>query len=308
MSERGDQKIWEVTILVHHEAANREQFCSLQTHKNTRKQQYETNTKPIRKIMKRLTKSIVLFAALAMASQVARAQNPNSGDLVLGFTSTATADVNDYIVDLGSLSTLVANGVTDLSSFVNLSTLNSTISSVSARSVGAIYGAPLGVTGDTAALTVLRTGNNASGSQGTESAPGTPGSGNLVSSAGNQMTSILLGTPVKTSGNSMTFAGGVNNANSFSQDLGTSCLASFTTSTISLDLFETTRLAPSGRNTPASPFSYVGTLNIDVTGPNAVVDFVAAGTSVPEPASFGLLAGAGLLIVSLRRKLSRANA
>jgi hypothetical protein len=53
-------------------------------------------------------------------------------------------------------------------------------------------------------------------------------------------------------------------------------------------------------STPSSAFTLEGTLNLDFTGASPVADFTPA--PVPEPSTYGLLAGAGLLLLALRRQ------
>ncbi len=71
--------------------------------------------------MKTPTKTALLAAALAVASQAAYAQS-SSDDLILGFNEQGVK-TSDYIVDLGSASSIL-NGAT-LTSAINMTTFNS---------------------------------------------------------------------------------------------------------------------------------------------------------------------------------------
>jgi hypothetical protein len=251
-------------------------------------------------------------ACVALFTQVARAQNPSPGDLVLGFTGNPLAGVTaDYVVDLGALSSLSSSQISHLGGAINLGQFGTGgTPAIGSMNVGVIFGQGSAQTGDFAGLSQLRTGSSAAGVVGSEAAPATPSGGGFVTQADSAAASLLLGTPGN--GNTFSFTGQGNTLTpgGFANVLGVNPLVSMPGSTIALDLFETTRLASTGRTTPASPFTYIGTLNLNLSGPSAVADFTPAGfvAAVPEPSTYGLVAGAGLLIVSLRRQLCGAKA
>src|SRR5581483_9153546 len=246
----------------------------------------------------KLAFSCATGAVLAM--NTAQAQAP-AGDLVLGFTSSsATAD---YVVDLGSLASLMsAGGVSHLGGTINLGQFGTGgAPSIGSMNVGVMFGSSAAQKGDYAGLSQLRAGGNPAG---TETTPATPSSGNFVTQAGTDAASFLLGLPSNTAQFSTTVQGDPIPAGTFANILGLTPLQAMPGTTISLDLFETTRLAPSGRTTPASAYAYEGTLDINLSGPNAVVDFTPA-AAVPEPTSLSLLTGAGALFVFWRRRQLR---
>jgi hypothetical protein len=71
-------------------------------------------------------------------------------------------------------------------------------------------------------------------------------------------------------------------------------------------LWEAT-IGGSGRNKTASAWEDIGTFTINAN--TDTVSFTGADVSaVPEPSTYGLLAGAGLLVVALRRNFSVKNA
>jgi hypothetical protein len=244
-----------------------------------------TNTKPIMNKLARL--AVVAAAGAALLQQAAQGQSAPSGDLILGFTS-ATAS-KDYVVDLGTLSTFSSSSITHLGSAVDLSTLNATITS--GLNIGASYGLAGGIPGDSVGISLLRTGNNIIGTPGTESGPVNP-SGNNVSAAESSAVSILLGTPANSDQFSFTGQSDKLTAGTFGNALGASPLSPVSGSAITLDLFQSTRLANNGRFTAATPFSYIGSLQVDLAGPSAVVDYAVA----------------GLLVLSRRHLFCRSNA
>jgi hypothetical protein len=247
-------------------------------------------------------KAAILTAAITFACTRGDAQ-PNPGDLILGFSSASST--LDYVVDLGSVPT---NSM-QLGGSINVPMLNSALpGGVNGANAGVVFGVGNGATGDYAGLSVLRTGNNAVGVAGTEFVPGTPSGGRFVTAAASSANSITLGNPDNNSTTSFTFAANTLNPGTLANELGISPLFTINGTTINLDLFESTRLAPSGRSTPASAFTYEGQLDLNFSNPSAPsAEFIPVG-AVPEPSTNALMISGGLVALFLRGLLRRKNA
>jgi hypothetical protein len=252
--------------------------------------------------MNKLTKAVLLSAAVALANQAARAQL-SPGDLILGFSPAATASSgNDYVIDLGQVPT--GNQVTHLGSLVDFTTFNSTFTTANQLAqVGIIDGFGInGTTGDYDIISVARVESGNPGAAGTETPPAKPSTGSRVTQAATAMSVITPGTPSITSSTSSFFQSTKVNGATFANNLQVDPRVSFS-STVALDLYKTLR---SGAASLA--YAYVGQLDIDLSSFSmttpATVDFIPAGfvSAVPEPATFGVIAGAGLLLLSLRRQ------
>jgi hypothetical protein len=154
------------------------------------------------------------------------------------------------------------------------------------------------------------------GGAGTAATPGSSvsinvPSGNLTGAAG---TLTALGAFPTTAGayvsdSTKSFSGAVNpaGANNYVAKSGLNPNAAIGSSEVYADLWEV--LGSSGTQTAADV--YEGYFTFDDSGSSPVLTFTPADvttTSVPEPTTYGLIAGAGLLIVSLRNKFSRKNA
>lgn len=247
---------------------------------------------------------IALLAALGFASvSVAQAQiNINDDDLVLGITSSS----QDYVIDLGQIP---ATANTSLGSY-DLSSFDA--ASLSAGVVGGDTDGAYDVAGggDSLFLTKVRSGTAATSYAvaGTESAPNLISQNNLDASAG-LVYAIATGiTPTSTTGHNAwsqivaqsSTAVGSSGGGNIGAYAGNPMGA--LTSPLTLDLW-----AASDDNEPNS-FNYLGDIQLTETGSSVSVVFDPASVAVPEPSTYGLIAGAGLLAVSLRNKLSRKNA
>jgi len=266
--------------------------------------------------MKNPTKAAILSAAVALVGQGAYAQTITKGDLALGFTGNAINPAQDYIIDLGLLSSFSTTAITHLGSDITMSTFNSVFNSVNGTSVGALEGSKSGggLTGDTFAATLTRTGSNAQNVQGTENGgvvPTTIGSRTTLSAAANLVTSTPTGTSPASGANSFATQSQSGTAGTIANDAGSTFATSAGfLSTISggmavMDLFQDTRGSAAN-----SAYVYLGQLDLDLSGASPVLDFIPSGfvaSAVPEPGTYGVIAGAGLLALCFRRQ-SRCQA
>jgi hypothetical protein len=218
-----------------------------------------------------------LLAALGLASVSAQAYT--SGDLLVGVYQSG--DANTTVVDLGSFSSLQNGEQWNLSSALSAAGITLTSSSL------------FGVVGFTGVgPTAYVTGAGAANVPNVESS-----AAGINGDLGNDIASIKLGTVNITSGNGLDWYTETVNPNGGANG-GV--------------------YADSGDNVNAT----VGTADTLYTvvgngsDPTALLNFnlttggeLTYGTvAVPEPATYGLFAAAGLLIVSLRNKFSRKQA
>jgi hypothetical protein len=208
------------------------------------------------------------------------------------------------VFDLGQVPTSANSliGTIDLSSAFGSTPLTAGLS------VGIIGADPDGVIDPGGAQTVwtstLRTGNAAtSGTAGTESKPSNASQATVDSSAAIPSGVSQGKTGVSVNGSSWSEEVAVSSTASGSDhinwaaNLGNPTKA-LTSSPLTLDIWSTTDA--NGINS----FTYTGDAQITLNGSTATVvwDPVAA---VPEPSTYGLFAGAGMLLVGLRRQFSR---
>jgi hypothetical protein len=253
--------------------------------------------------MNRLIKFAVCAAGLALLSEAARAQVNfwgNPGDLILGFTGGTAG--NDYVVDLGA-PLLTPGAHTDLSA-------NLTSAGLSGAGFASIVGANAGVvSGDLGAggpvfvytstahgATPTPTGNGGQIAAGSSIVSGLPLNANLTaaiaasSGSGNSWSEIIAQSAS---------AGGTSVPGNFTFQMGQNPMSTFTGTTLLEDIWSST-------STPGA-YTLLGTLTLNLSGASPVVGFDAAG-AVPEPGTCGLIAGAGLLLFSLRRQFTRKKA
>jgi hypothetical protein len=270
--------------------------------------------------MNKIKKTTLLaVAGLGLVSQ-AHAQFQN-GDLVLGFTEAGKA--NEYIVELGNFQTVVGVGgssVMDLSSHFNQSSFNGAFSTLSGANMGVVGGSKL-FAASFVYETALRTGG-----AGVPSVPGSTAPPQLAHAAGQNGLSAVVamlasGTALGLSaGNDLvTPRGGAGSANaswfnnvesatppssSFFSATGYQPDQTASSSIIYEDLWGTPTTTASG----AYNFNYMGYFTLDMSGANASLTFTPSAAVVPEPTTYGAIAGAGLLLLCLRRQFTRKSA
>lgn len=243
--------------------------------------------------MKNFSKIAVITAALALIAQGAKAANADE-DLVLGFSDTTVGQ--DYTIDLGSLAAVTAQG--DLSSDISSSTYTSTFTSGTVTA-GVAGGGSL--SSEIAYMTVT---SSAAGlhSSNPNVTSGNHMTGTTAKGIGNGANSAVIGTDSETdSSGTSWFQEVVNyssvNANHFTPQ------TTVGGSTIYEDLYST----PNNKGgTPDNTWAYLGYFTLNMANPNSpTLTFTSANVAVPEPATYGFLAGAGLLVVALRRQFTQ---
>jgi hypothetical protein len=251
---------------------------------------------------------VALLAALGLvAVSSAQASNFSVNELYLGFTSSSAT--SDLILNLDPSSSLVGQtSVVNLSSDVSGSTLSSfnTLfgSSATGVSMSVVGGDNAFGHGDIFA-TQARVGGagtaSVAGSSVTESlssAQLTAPAG-LIAGLGNVNTLPTTGNSLSDSTKSWTGLMNTTSANEFPSKSGINPVSTIDSSgTILEDLWE---VAPSGIDT------YEGYFTFNYSGDS--LTFTSADVSaVPEPTTYGMLAGAGLLLVSFRNQFRRKQA
>jgi len=241
----------------------------------------------------------VLLAALGLGGIT----SVQAQDALLGFND-AGGTGNDYVIDLGSGSQFTTTATIDFSSqFTMFTTAFGTTpdANVAAGFVSQVGSSSIlqSYAGGTPNLGGLTAGNP---------------SGNQALAARAAASGILTGVYASSlgqtgSGNAWSYniaanptTAGLTTGISFAADTANP-MGTLTGGQITLALYEST--IGSGRNAPGSTWTEVGTLAIDANAGTAIYTGIAA---VPEPTTFSLLGGAGLLLISLRNKFSRKQA
>jgi hypothetical protein len=258
---------------------------------------------------------VALLAALGIISATSGYAQYADGDLLLGFTSTGAN--KDYTFDLGQISSFTANE--QLGSGISWSVFSSAFgaNNVAVGAVGADTTGNVDPSGgQTIWTSVLRstqpvTSSGVAGSS-TPSATsqlamdaqtGDPGGvtqnpavtqngGTVVGNTWGDLIATGVGTP-GTLGSS--WASGIHNP---MVALGTGSAGG----AVNLDIYTATD------DNNVNTYTYAGDLQINITSSGASVIWDPTLAAVPEPTTYGLLAGFGLLAVALRNQFSRKNA
>ncbi len=230
-----------------------------------------------------------LLATLGLASVSAAHASLVSNDLYLGLVDTSST--SDYVINLGLATSLPLNStsVVDLSGDLSASTFNSVFTSGTVE---------MGVVGGHSTI-----GSYQMYYTGTAPNPQSITAGTISSS----WTAINSQAWPSSSDKSFTSTVSLSTAvpGSFSSQFGVSPIVAASSGVITENLY----LA-----TPSSD-AYLGYFTLNESGIHSssvdagTLTFTSANvTAVPEPATYGLLAGAGLLVVSLRNQLRRKQA
>jgi hypothetical protein len=266
--------------------------------------QFKEQAKNKKLTMKNNLYKAALAAALGLAGATAAQAQINTDDLILGFTSQFSGVTQDYLVDLGQVPTggnILANNNTAL----NVSGFNGTTfggifnSALSANAVNVgIVASKAGSSGndifselDNGSGTYSLTGSatpptdTKSALQSGASIPGSLTLGAVNQSASGSFFQLVAENPNTAGAAANSFAGYVDNPLS---TVGGS-------ETIVLDLWEDAY----NLGGPGS-WVYDGNVTIDVSGDNlsAVYDV----TPAPEPTTYAIFGGLGVLLLGMRRQ------
>lgn len=250
--------------------------------------------------MKKQLYKAALVAAFGLAS-VTGAQAANN-DLLIGFNDAAGpgSAQNDYVLDLGA-ATLFTTTSTHTFSIDNpsfQSAFGTDLNALNNVAVGAGEGLG-GVGGQVMATHATMPGVN-TGIQLINAASAISGTTLGVYSSG-------AGSPTDPWSSSVASSPTASAAGSFSSSLLFNVLSSLSSGQATLTLWENT-IGGTSRSPTAGGWIELGTLAIDANNGVDTIIYNGSNVSVPEPSTYGLFAGAGLLVIALRRQLSSKNA
>jgi hypothetical protein len=244
--------------------------------------------------MNKLTTLKIALAAAALASQAAYAAPTD--DLVIGFTGSAA---NEYDVIIGTATGGVVSYGGDLNSLLTSGSLNSVFgSSLNGVSVG-IGGGSVGSTADLYVTQLHGSAhpNNLSLAQ-------VQGGGGDFSQVDN---GILFAYPT---GDGTSAIYGKGNIDSYSSVIAPTSSSSSLLGQTSINnnsaIAANTLQEDLWYNSKGTGWVLEGTFTLDVSGATPTLTF--ATVSVPEPTTYGIAAGLGLLVLSLRRQFSKKAA
>jgi len=248
--------------------------------------------------MKKMNKmALAAVAASALAATAAHAQyNNNANELLLGFTTAAST--GDLVIDLGTASSITSlSGTTDLNAHGNTGFSASALAAALGQNGLSINGLTWGVVGgsspNAANQDIFFT--VAHGAPKPSAFPNYTGVAD-VDSAGFSITSGKNAVVDPTQGTGTSFSEAIaaaGGSGSFVTDTGKTPTTKTPASgafSVSEDLYESIK--------GSSSTVFEGTFTFDNLGNFSF-------TPVPEPATYGLLAGLGLLALTVRRQFTR---
>jgi hypothetical protein len=247
--------------------------------------------------MNKFTKAGIVCAALTLVSQGAFAQ---TGNLILGFTGNSA--VTDTTFGIGSLPT----------TSISTGTLSSGLSAFTSEGVfgnGGLQSSPI------IDISVARTSSSLDNGLQGSTAPSTGSTaGTALNSAWSDINSITIGSGVASfTANSYSANTVAPNPPAITSTVygQTGNNSSLVANGNAMDIYSLTEVPASGRNPATISIAYVGEFDVLNESGTATWEFDPAGvtpSAVPEPTTYGILAGAGLLALALRRKVSAKNA
>jgi hypothetical protein len=262
--------------------------------------------------MKKLTTASLILGGAILASQSAFGQYI-ANDLYMGFQNQAGGGSADYIINLGAASGIVgSSSVVDLSSSFSLTDFNAVLGTSSSMFGGVVAGSN-GNPPDLYA-TQLRSGGAGIASVPGSSSPATFYKGDLLLGY-SDLSQLALVAPAAGTGvldTSKAWENYVEPAYANGTFYGDTAINPDSSVSSSSVLYEDLWYDSNSSTSVKKPFTYEGyfTLNLGGIVGSSVVQPTLTFTpaAVPEPSALGLLGGAGLLLLSFRRRLGRKNA
>jgi len=263
--------------------------------------------------MKQLYKS-ALLAVLGLAG-VTAAQA--STDLFIGFNDSVgpSSAQNDYVIDIGSFATLQADALAAPNDTINLMSLNAGLPQINQSTFGTTFATAFSSDPNEASDVAAGVAGGNTGSspkQLWQTAPVGVTPGNISVSSFNagaaQPNSLAAGEYASTTQNSSwtwliakspTLVGTETAGNSLASSTGTNPMGSLGIGiypSLVLNLWENT--ATGGLHPAVGGWVDEGYFTFDIQD-----DTITYTIPVPEPAVYGTVAGAGLLLLALRRQL-----
>lgn len=244
-------------------------------------------------------KNLYKAALLAVLGITAVSSAHAGTDLILGFNDvTLGASANDYVVDLGT-------GNLTVNSTFQTSFSSTLFNQAFGADANALNNVAAGIVGSPNAATLFQT----SPLLGNPALQATTAEFPLAAdSAG--ATAVGVYSSSSSTGWSFNIAqspgqNGTSSAGSLAGDT-TNPMLQLSSGVATETLWEATETG-SGRTKATTAWQEIGTFTINAN--TDTVSFTGADVSaVPEPSTYGLLAGAGLLVVALRRNFSVKNA
>ncbi len=257
--------------------------------------------------MKKLTTAALLFGGAILVSQSALGQFVNN-DLYMGFQNQAGGGTEDYIINLGAASGIVgSSSVVDLSSDFSLSDFNAVLGTSTSLLGGVVAGSNNNQAPDLYA-TQFR-----SGGAGIPSVPGSSSPELSIKAIFFLATVIsdnlhwllpprapVFWTP-PSHGKIM-----LSQKTPTALFWGTWASIRMPRSALPLSFTRTSGITATVHPLRRSLSPTKGYFTLDLTGSSPSLTFTPA--AVPEPTVLGLLGGAGLLLLSFRRRLGGKNA
>jgi hypothetical protein len=247
------------------------------------------------------TYKAVLLTALGLTVATAAHATGSETDLLLGLTDYNT----DYVIDIGAFGSS-GNFTTTGTANGSLGTLPTEFSSDLSSVVGAVVGSFNGgtprqeyVTGTSTPATAARSPYQAAGSSIQSIAIGSETTASGISGENGFAYNVASATEGSAHG---LISPSTPSTTSVDNELGTLLVGS-SGDIITENLYQATETSSLGA---PGAFSELGTFTINLD--TDAWSYNGTLAVVPEPATYGLFAAAGLLIVSLRNKFSRKQA